>query len=129
MWCASIAGIETLLFPLLFPLLRPRVRKLLNITPETAASSYEKIQSIFETVRELLGNGRSYLVGDRFSAADLTFACLTAPAVSPTEYGGSFPKLDELPSKIASQIKEFRQTPGGQFALRMFREERCLVLQ
>ena len=32
---------------------------------------------------ERLGDGRDYLVGDRFTTADLTFAALAAPAVAP----------------------------------------------
>lgn len=105
------------------PSIQEAMRQRLNITAESVVSSRNKIKRIFETV-ERLANGHAYLVGDRFSAADLTFASLAAPTVLPTEYGVRLPQLDELPDKMAATIKEFRKTPAGEYALRLFREER-----
>ena len=36
---------------------------------------------------EMLADGRPFLLGDRFTAADLTFAALAAPVVLPPRYG------------------------------------------
>ena len=36
--------------------------------------------AVFDSVGERLADGRPYLMGDRFTAADLTFASLSAPA-------------------------------------------------
>src|SRR3954453_19728710 len=38
-------------------------------------------------VAELLADGRPYLSGERFGAADLTFAALSAAVVAPSDYG------------------------------------------
>ena len=43
-----------------------------------------------------LGDGRRFLVGGRFSAADMTFAALAAPVLFPTEYRRSTPRLTQL---------------------------------
>ncbi|MBD2741427.1 glutathione S-transferase family protein [Coleofasciculus sp. FACHB-1120] len=124
LWCDGVAPIEQALFPIVFPLIREAARRGYNITAESSASAHDKIKRIFENVNARLADGRSYLVGDRFSAADLTFACLAAPAVLPAEYGASLPHLDELPDEIAGAIKELRETPAGAYILRLFREER-----
>ncbi len=97
----------------------------LNINPESAAQAYEQIQSIFEKVSELLADGRNYLVGDKFSAADLTFAALAAATVSPPEHPMKKPvSLEALPTKMASEIKQFQETPAGAYVLRLYRELR-----
>jgi hypothetical protein len=40
----------------------------------------------FEQVDESLANGHAFICGDRFTAADLTFAALGGPMVVPPEY-------------------------------------------
>lgn len=59
-------------------------------------------------------NGRRYLVGDRFSAADLTFAALSVAAVRPPEYGDAalaLSNLEQLPPKTAAEVCAFRAMP------------------
>jgi|GEM_PF-937192 len=70
---------------------------------------------------------RDYLVGDRFTAADLMFACAAAPAlvVQPDEgYGAWLPTLASLPNAYRNDVDRWRATRAGQHALRMFREHR-----
>ena len=55
---------------------------------------------------------------------DLTFACLSAPILLPAEYNVKLPQLDEMPEEMARAIELFRETPAGNYALRLFREER-----
>lgn len=121
-WCYGVPFVEGILFPVVFPIVRSIVRQKLNITQESASQAYEQIKSIFEQVSELLADGRTYLVGNSFSAADLTFAALAAPAVRPPEHPMTRASLEELPSKMVSEIKEFRETPAGAFALRLYHD-------
>jgi glutathione S-transferase len=118
-WCQGVPSVERALFPVIFPLMRKVVRQSYNITPESAANAYEQIKSIFEKVSELLADGRTYLVGDNFSAADLTFAALAAPAVQPQEHLLKRSRLQEFPLQMASEISAFRETPAGAFVLRL----------
>jgi len=120
-WCEGVPSVERALFPVVFPLMRKVVRQSYNITPESAARAYEQIKSIFEKVSELLADGRTYLVGDNFSAADLTFAALAAPAVQPPQHPTKRSPLQEFPPKMASEISAFRETPAGAFVLRLNR--------
>ncbi len=121
-WCYGVPFFERALFPILFPVTRSFAQRKLNINPESAAQAYDKIQSIFEQVNKLLSDGRTYLVGDKFSAADLTFATLAAPAVQPSEYPMRSISYQDLPRKLVSEINAFRKTPAGDFVLRLYRE-------
>lgn len=124
LWCEGVPPIESILFPIVFPLVRSFARKYYNITPQSAASSLNQIRRLFEKVNNLLADGRSYLVGNCFCAADLTFACLVAPILIPPEYGGKTLDLHEFPDEMAFVHKELRETPAGAFVLRLFPEER-----
>ena len=124
LFCQGVEAIEQELFPILFPSIKEAMRRGLNVTAESADKSYEKINSIFEIVNGMLADRRSFLVGDSFSAADLTFACLSAPVLLPAEYSVKLPQLDEMPEEMAKAIKLFRETSAGNYALRLFREER-----
>ena len=50
------------------------------------------IDRVFEDIAARLAGGRRYLVGDRFTAADLTLAALAAPALLPAGYGVRLPE-------------------------------------
>ena len=65
-----------------------------------------------------LADGRRYLAGDRFGAADLTFAALAGPALLPPGYGGRRFIAPPLPKQLEPQIRAWRATPAGRHALR-----------
>lgn len=109
---------------LLFPVVRTGIRKGLKITAEKAASSEARMNEIFAQVSARLADGRRYLVGGRFTAADLSFCALGAPAVTPAEYGVALPELSRLPVALREASLRLRATPAGEFILRIYREER-----
>ncbi|MCV3211933.1 glutathione S-transferase family protein [Plectonema radiosum NIES-515] len=121
-WTQGVPFFEEALFPVIYPLMRPVVRKAFNINSESATQAYEQINSIFNQVNELLADGRTYLVGDSFSAADITFAALAAPVISPPEHPIKQRPLQELPDSFASKISAFRETPAGAYVLRLYRD-------
>jgi glutathione S-transferase len=106
----------------------PAAKKLLStamrIDRPGADRSAKRIDEVFARVSRRLEGGRAFLVGEGFTAADLTFAALAAPAVLPPEYTAELPRLDELPDEARRRAEAWRATPAGAFALRMFREER-----
>jgi glutathione S-transferase len=75
-------------------------------------------------VAELLADGRPHLCGDRFSAADLTFAALSASVVVPPIYGVPLPQPDVLPPEMAAFVERIRDHPAGRYALGLFTERR-----
>jgi glutathione S-transferase len=110
--------------PAAFGLVMRVIDRYLKITPESAAESLRVVREVFDSVGSRLSDGRSFLVGDRFSAADLTFAALSASVLMPPEYGVPLPSPDELPARMADVVRELRAHPAGEFALEMFRRER-----
>jgi glutathione S-transferase len=64
-------------------------------------------------------------VGDRFTAADLTFASLAAPIVVPEGHPAMRPgSLDALAPEHRALIEWVRATPAGAHVTRLYREER-----
>jgi glutathione S-transferase len=107
----------------------PWAKRELSITPDSAAADEPRVRSAFDAVAERLTDGRRYLCGERFTAADLTFATLSAAVVVPPQYGVSLPQPDILPASIAATVRSFRAHPAGEYALKIFREERFRVVQ
>jgi glutathione S-transferase len=107
---------------LLAPIMGGLMRRLLRIDDAGVARSQERVDEIFEEVGRRLGDGRRYLTGDRFTAADLTFAALATPVVAPPELGELLP-LDRV-DDMAAELARYRGTPAGAFALRLYAEDR-----
>jgi glutathione S-transferase len=109
---------------LAYPAIVRGIDRFLDITAATAAQSKAEVRKVFDTVAKRLSDERPYLCGDRFTAADLTFAALAASVLMPPEYGVPLPQPEELPVAMAAVVREFREHPAGAHALAMFREER-----
>ena len=83
----------------------------------------ERFTHVADPRDERLGE-RRYLVGERFTAADLTVASLLAPVLVPESYGAKLPPLDALPSELRAVVEETRATRTGAQVMRVYAEER-----
>lgn len=117
-------AIERLLMPMLLPIFKPLVRKSFGISAQSAVRSLDLVNQIFDEVGEELRDGRSYLVGERFTAADLTFASLAAPVLLPPQYRGRMPALEHVPQSMRDVVVRLRNTVAGAYALRLFEQHR-----
>jgi glutathione S-transferase len=122
--CTGVPGWERRAFPVLLGVMSGYIRHLFAIGPDTGAQAGAAVQRTFDGVAARLDDGRRYLCGDAFTAADLAFAALAAPVIVPPEYGVPLPQPDELPPDMATSVRAFRAHPAGAFACRLFREER-----
>jgi glutathione S-transferase len=109
---------------LAWPLFGPWAAHVMRISPGTIEHDQAAVRRMLDSVAGWLADGRPYLFGDAFTAADLTFAALCAPLVAPPEYGVPLPQPDPTATAAGSFIAAFREHPAGAFALRMFREKR-----
>ncbi len=123
-WTLGVPFWQKLLFPLIFPKIEPIIRENFQITPTSAAESYQEIIGVFDRVNQVLADGRKYLLGDRFSAIDITFAALAVPILQPLEQYTPSTPLDLLPAQMQADIRNCRSTPAGEFGLRLYRENR-----
>ncbi len=82
---------------------------------------YARIGARIEAAR---AEGSSFLVGDRFSVADLTFAALSVPLLQPRNAGWPFPPRVLLPPDAAALSERMARTTAGEYALQLYETER-----
>jgi glutathione S-transferase len=106
------------------PLAKRFLAHALEISPGVEVDDEATVWREFDWVAEMLADGRPFLLGDRFTAADLTFAALAAPVVLPSAYGVTLPQLQELDEPTAQLVARGRAHPAGAHELRMVAEQR-----
>jgi glutathione S-transferase len=129
LWCQGVPWYERLFFPIVFKWLRSNVVQMYGIDRDSANTANQKICEIFNRVDLLLADGRNYLVGDRFSAADLAFATLAAAVVLPQGYGIILPELSQFPSEMSEQIQLWQSTSAGKFVLQLYQAHIDRILE
>jgi glutathione S-transferase len=107
-----------------WPLAVRFLRRALGIRPGIEVEDEAVVWRELDFVADLLADGRDHLCGERFGAADLTFAALSASVVVPPVYGVPLPQPDVLPPDIAEFVGRVREHPAGRYALRLFAERR-----
>lgn len=105
---------------LFYSTVRKMVGGSLDIDANTANAAMQSIEKIFGRVDGLLEDGREFLVGDRLTMADMSFACLGVPLVWAPGFDGSLPPLESTPAELQETVAKFRERPAGQFILKMF---------
>jgi glutathione S-transferase len=108
--------------------LGPFIRRYLSVSAANAVAAQLRVDAVFNEVARMLGDGRPYLCGDRFTAADLTFAALSAAVIVPDRYGSPLPPLTALPAAMTSDVRRWRDHEAGAFALRLYDAERRRVV-
>jgi len=113
------------------PLMIGVVSRALRVDPPRVEKSIDAVRKVFDDIGRRL-EGRRYLVGDRFSVADLAFACLAAAVLVPTRsegFGAALPERSQLTPRAATFADELRDTEAGQYAMRLFRDDRSAVVR
>jgi glutathione S-transferase len=121
---AGVPRWERLAFRAAGPLIGVTIRRYLGAEPGAAAAALDRVDRVFDDIAERLVDGRRFLLGDRFTAADLTFAALAAPMLLPARYGSPLPPPELMPGSFARAVGRFRAHPAGAFAGRLYNEER-----
>jgi glutathione S-transferase len=120
----GVPGWERRIFPWVLAPAKAIIRSRLDITDATAARARRLVDEELDFVAGRLADGRRYLAGDRFSAADLTFAALCAPLIAPPQYGTELPQPGVMPAPMSERVRAWREHPAGAFALALFAHER-----
>ena len=124
----GVPVLERFLAPACYPFMKSFMRRRLRVYEPEVVAGLMRTREIIRNIDELLSDKREYLVGGRFSAADLTLACMMAPFVLPRQYGIRLPAIDDTPLTMRETVREFRDTPTGKFVLRLFETKRHQVL-
>ena len=107
-----------------WPLATRFVSRALDIRPGVDVQDEAAAWRELDFVAGLLADGRPYLCGERFGAADLTFASLSAALVVPTDYGVPLPQPELMDASTAALVRRAREHPAGRFAIRVIAEQR-----
>lgn len=107
-----------------YPLGKGILKRGLAVTPEKVQRAKDTVAREMDAVAERLSDGRRYLTGDTFTAADLTFAALTAPLLLVPEYGCQLPRPEALPDFARELVEDYRAHPAAQWVMRVYRDDR-----
>jgi len=121
----NVKPIERAMGSVLYPFIRSFVMKGLNITPAKAEESLRRVEAVFDEIGVRAGDsGEGFIVGNAFSAADLTFASLAGMVLLPPQNPSGLPQPDVLPEASAAEVLRLRATPAGRMAMEHYAEYR-----
>lgn len=115
---------EQRLFDRASHVLDPVIRRYLGVDEAASERALAHVERTFDEIAARLADGRPFLTGDTFTAADLTFGALSSAVLIPEAYGSPLPPLDALPAESAAVVRRLREHPAGAFATRLYAEER-----
>ena len=107
------------------PLVREAIRRGYAINPQRVMRSEQRVEEALVLLESELKKGQGqYLVGDRFSLADITAASMLAPLISPQ--GSPWDLFDEttLSPTLRKQMENWRARPAGKWLLAMYAQDR-----
>ena len=96
------------------------LRLILRLNASRAQSARDAIRATFDDTDKLLKGGRPFLLGDRFSLADIALASATAPVLLPDGYGSLLPPLDTMPPDMKALIGELREHDTARFVRNIY---------
>jgi len=129
-WPSLVTGVpwyEKILTRLLYGKIVKLMSKGLGLNADNASASLIKVKQGFDDCEAMLADGRKYLVGDRLTLADLSWAVSAAPVILARGYGGHLPTLDKMPPEMHDEVAALQKHPAGQFAQRIYDEHRNQV--
>jgi len=103
-----------------FPMVRPMMKKAMRIDRAGAELGRAKTLAALDRVAKELGPA-GYLVGDRFTVADLTAAALLSPLVAPPEFPYPPPPM---PAPVLEARSSLSEHPAFQWVLDTYRRHR-----
>ncbi|KAG0232164.1 Autophagy protein 22 [Actinomortierella wolfii] len=120
------------LWRLFHPLIRLTLINVFKVTPENVLKSRDILEKEFEYFSQLLSElsspiSSAYLVGDRFSAADLALAALGCMVIGISQedgYGAWVPPSEKLRPEAVEWGNKMRETPAGQHIIRCYSQHR-----
>jgi glutathione S-transferase len=86
LWTAYASSGQAAFIRLAYPVIRWAFKRKLHITEANAQRAQKRITEAIDWLEAQLADGRPYLVGGRFTVADITAASLLAPLACPPQH-------------------------------------------
>ncbi|NRA65452.1 MAG: glutathione S-transferase family protein [Pseudobacteriovorax sp.] len=126
--CEKNVGMsQRLLFNGFFSVMRKQIIGSLRVSEKNTKKSIDYIYQEFDKVNDLLKDGRPFILGDQFSMADISFACMGGAITLPTPeegYGAVLPRLNGPNNTLREVSRDLRDSPAGKWALSLFANHR-----
>jgi glutathione S-transferase len=103
-----------------WPAMQKLVTRVLEIGPNSEQQDEPAVWRELDFAAGILADGRPYLCGERLTAADVTFASLSAAIIVPPVYGVALPQPPEMRPELAALVERAREHPAGAYALSLF---------
>jgi glutathione S-transferase len=123
-WNRGTSWMEKVKSAIAFPVSTKIIKQKYNLTLEGKEAAVQDIREVFTIVNQKLNAGQQYLVGDRFSATDITFAALASLVIRPEHHPVYDSQLAKVPAEMVALVEELRATLAGELVIRMYREHR-----
>jgi glutathione S-transferase len=122
LWTDHASPAQARFIRLGYPLIRWGFCRKLKINAKAGLRAEQRIEAEVRWLDERLKDGRTFLVGDRFSVADITAAALLAPIACPTEH----PVYGDAQYKQAMKdaTTPWQGRPAIDWVLNLYREHR-----
>ena len=106
-----------------YPFIAQAIGQMYETTPANVDKDADRLAKIFAAIEERLQD-RRYLVGDRFSRADLTLAALLSALWSPPERPVDWPPDELYPPDLLEWRQQHARRPLCSYVLRIYRDHR-----
>ena len=124
-WNAGLGVLQRGLLFAAMPVFAPAMRRMRRLSLAMAPEYLEAAMGSFDELeRRLAANGGEYLVGDEFSAADLTGASLLAPFVEVPGSPWAADESGQSPPDLQAFKDHVKARPLGRWGLRMWGRHR-----
>ncbi len=119
-WAKGASWHEQIGCILLSPMTIKIIRESYQVNEAQKNLALQNIQNIFNIVDQRLAPDKKYLVGDKISAADISFAALAAPLLRPKNHPIYSSQSDEVFQEMIDIVKDLRAATSGKFALNLY---------
>jgi glutathione S-transferase len=86
LWTDFASPLQAAIIRTGYPVIRWAFKQKLQINPKRCALAQTRITEVMAWLEAQLASGHTYLVGDRFTVADITAAALLAPIACPAQH-------------------------------------------
>jgi glutathione S-transferase len=121
-WGHGLPPAQRRVQPHLLRIAKPAIRRRMKLEKQLDGIPV-RMGEIFDEIAARL-DGRRFLFGETLSATDIAFAAMAMPAILPDRgHPVPLPRPREM-TAVTPTVEALRAHPAGQFALRLYREER-----